>query len=161
MALGLVAGLAVALPASAVTTGQAAPEFDLPGLTRNVQLQGQPGKVVYVDFWASWCTPCRQSFPWMNEMQTRYRDAGLRIVGINLDKKRADADAFLAKLPAGFELAFDAAGQTPRAYDVKAMPTSVLIGKDGKVLWVHRGFAPEQRDELEQKIRQALGLQKP
>lgn len=161
LAVGMAVGLVTALPASAVTAGQPAPDFALPGLARDVQLSGSTGKVVYLDFWASWCTPCRQSFPWMNEIQARYRSNGLQIVGINLDKKRADADTFLARLPAGFDVVFDPAGQTPRAYDVKAMPTSVLIGKDGKVLWVHRGFAPEQRDELELKIRQALGLQKP
>src|SRR5262249_22645785 len=78
--------------AHAISVGQGAPEFDLPGADASVRLRDLRGKVVYVDFWASWCGPCKQSFPWLNEMQARYRAQGLEVVGINVDTRRPDAD---------------------------------------------------------------------
>ena len=83
--------------------GQPAPAFALPNAKGDTfVLERMRGKVVYVDFWASWCGPCRRSFPWMNEMQQKYGEQGLVIVGVNVDKKRSDADRFLAQLPATF-----------------------------------------------------------
>jgi len=154
--LALSACLLAALPAAAVDAGAPAPEFNLPGSRGAVSLAALKGKLVYLDFWASWCGPCRQSFPWMNEMQAKYGPKGLQIVGVNLDAKRADADKFLAEVPASFVLAFDAQGDTPRRYAVKGMPTSMLIGPDGKVLLVHTGFREEERKQLEEAITAAL-----
>jgi thiol-disulfide isomerase/thioredoxin len=152
--------LAAALEAStafALDKGAAAPAFDLPGKDGAVQLAKYQGKLVYVDFWASWCGPCRQSFPWMNEMQAKYGARGLQVVGVNLDAKTDDARRFLAETPARFAIAFDPAGATPRAYGIKGMPSSVLIGPDGKVLYEHAGFKEADRAELEQVIKKALG----
>lgn len=146
------------LPAHAVEMAQAAPDFDLAGHLANVKLSDYKGKAIYLDFWASWCGPCKQSFPWMNDMQSRYSSKGLRVVGINVDQKTDDAKAFLKDNPASFDVAFDPTGKTPRSYAIKGMPTSVLIGADGKVLMVHSGFKDEQRDELERQIKQALKL---
>jgi thiol-disulfide isomerase/thioredoxin len=142
--------------AVAATVGQQAPALELPGAQGTVSLAAAKGKVVYVDFWASWCGPCRQSFPWMNEMQAKYGPRGLQIIGVNLDAKREDADKFLAQTPAKFTLAFDSKGDTPRAYGVKGMPTSVLVGADGKVIDHHSGFHDEERKALEDAIVAAL-----
>ncbi|MBP1205456.1 thiol-disulfide isomerase/thioredoxin [Duganella sp. 1411] len=155
--------LAAALGASsafALEKGAAAPQFDLQGMDGAVQLAKLTGKVVYVDFWASWCGPCRQSFPWMNEMQAKYGPRGLQIVGVNVDAKSEDAKAFLAATPAKFTIAFDPKGATPRQYGIKGMPSSVLIGPDGKVLLEHSGFRDADRAELEAKIQSALGAVK-
>jgi peroxiredoxin len=92
----------------------------------------------------------------MNDMQAKYGAKGLQVVGVNLDAKRADADKFLAEVPANFTLAFDAQGETPRRYAVKGMPTSLLIGPDGKVIQVHAGFREEERKQLEDAIAAAL-----
>ena len=146
------------LPALAVETGQAAPAFELPGRTGAVRLSDFKGKTVYLDFWASWCGPCKQSFPWMNDMQARYGSKGLQVVGINLDQKRGDAQAFLNGTPASFEVAFDDAGKIPQGYAIKGMPTSLLIGPDGKVLMVHNGFKDADRAELERQIKQAMNI---
>ena len=156
--LAAVAGLAgmSTLPAQATEAGQTAPSFELTGPKGPVQLAAYKGKTVYLDFWASWCGPCKQSFPWMNEMHKRYGASGLRVVGVNLDQKTEDAKAFLAANPALFDLAFDPEGKTPKAYGIKGMPTSMLIGPDGKVLMVHQGFKDESRDELEKQIKQAV-----
>lgn len=148
----------LACGAHAVEVGQPAPSFELPGQQGTVQLSSYKGKTVYLDFWASWCGPCKQSFPWMNDMQKKYGAKGLRIVGVNLDQKAEDAKAFLATTPAQFDVAFDSAGQSPKQYGVKGMPTSLLIGPDGKVLMVHQGFKPESREELESQIKQALRI---
>ena len=91
---------------SAKDVGKPAPAFDLPAAgAQKVRLADLKGRVVLVDFWASWCAPCKQSFPWMNEMQAKYGPKGLTIVGINVDKKREDADKFLTGTPAKFTVA--------------------------------------------------------
>jgi cytochrome c biogenesis protein CcmG/thiol:disulfide interchange protein DsbE len=143
--------------ALAVDHGQVAPEITV------TDAHGQPlplaslrGKLVYVDFWASWCGPCRQSFPWMNAMHDKYAANGLAIVGINVDQKRSDADRFLAQMPARFSVVYDPQGTSPRAYAIKGMPSSVLIDPQGRVLLVHAGFRDDDRAMLEAKIREAL-----
>ena len=147
------------LPSHAIEAGQAAPDFELPGRQgQALRLADYKGKTVYLDFWASWCGPCKQSFPWMNDMQSRYASKGLRVLAINVDQKSDDAKTFLNDNPARFDVAYDQAGKAPRSYAIKGMPTSVLIGPDGKVLAVHSGFKDEQRGELEQQIRQALSV---
>jgi cytochrome c biogenesis protein CcmG, thiol:disulfide interchange protein DsbE len=153
-------GSALALPAAwASDAGSPAPAVDLPGTAGSrVQLAALAGRVVYLDFWASWCGPCRQSFPWMNEMQSKHGPAGLQVLGINVDKRQADADSFLAANPANFLIGFDPQGDTPRRYAIKGMPTSLLIAPDGKVLSSHSGFRDEERPELEARIVAALRL---
>jgi thiol-disulfide isomerase/thioredoxin len=122
-----------------------------------VKLADYKGKLVYVDFWASWCKPCLQSFPWMNEMQERYGAKGFQVIGVNVDAKSEDARRFLAETPAKFVVAFDAKGEAPKSYAIKGMPTSFLVGPDGKVLLQHAGFREADREALEAKIRQSLG----
>jgi cytochrome c biogenesis protein CcmG, thiol:disulfide interchange protein DsbE len=160
-AAAIATALLVAQPASAaVVPGQPAPAFELPGTAGAVRLEQYQGKLVYLDFWASWCGPCRHSFPWMNDMQAKYGAQGLQVVGINVDAKTDDARNFLAATPARFVVAFDPAGAAPRQYGIKGMPSSVLIGPDGKVLFEHSGFREADRAELESRIRAALGVKK-
>jgi cytochrome c biogenesis protein CcmG, thiol:disulfide interchange protein DsbE len=143
-------------PALAVDVGQPVPDIDLPGSSVGAKLSDLKGKVLYVDFWASWCGPCKQSFPWMNDMQKKYGAKGLQIVGMNVDAKREDADNFLKELPAQFAVAFDSKGESAKRFAIKGMPTAVLVGKDGKVLMVHQGFREQDRAELEAKLNDAL-----
>ncbi len=159
--VGLLSALGMAQGAAALEVGTSAPEFELATQDgKTVRLSNLKGKIVYLDFWASWCGPCRASFPWMNDMQAKYGAQGLQVVGVNLDATPEDARKFLAQVPASFQIAYDPKGATPRAYGVKGMPTSLLIDRDGKVIFQHMGFNHGKRDELEQKIRQALGEKK-
>jgi thiol-disulfide isomerase/thioredoxin len=147
----------LAVPAHAIGVGVAAPAFALPDTAaKTVSLHALKGHVVYVDFWASWCGPCRRSFPWMSAMQKKYGAQGLEVIAINVDKHRADADRFLAQVPAQFTTVFDPSGATPGSYDVKAMPSSVLIDANGNVALVEEGFRDERRDALEARIRALL-----
>ena len=152
----LAAGSLATRHAWAIEAGQMAPDIDLPGSSLGARLSDLKGRHVYLDFWASWCGPCRLSFPWMADMQRQYGSRGLQVLAINLDAKRADADAFLAKSPAGFALVFDAKGESARRMGVKGMPTSLLIGPDGKVVFVHQGFRLDERAALEAKLLAAL-----
>ena len=147
--------LMAALPLSA--SASPAPAFQLPDKAGNiVDLAQQQGKIVYLDFWASWCGPCRQSFPWMNEMLGKYQAQGLEIIAVNLDSAPADAEKFLAKTPATFTVVYDNNGSTPTAYGVKGMPTSFLIDTKGEILSQHSGFNSAAKEDLEAAIQWAL-----
>jgi cytochrome c biogenesis protein CcmG/thiol:disulfide interchange protein DsbE len=158
--LGASVALALCLAAAAagaVGVGEAAPGFSLPtGGGPPIALDNLRGQVVYVDFWASWCGPCRRSFPWMNELQQRYADRGLAIVAINVDKKRADAERFLQANPAHFSVVYDPEGATALAYDVPGMPSSYLIDRRGRVVDAEPGFRDERKGAREAAIAKLL-----
>jgi cytochrome c biogenesis protein CcmG, thiol:disulfide interchange protein DsbE len=153
--------LLLAIPAfarpslAANARGGPAPTFALPGRNGIVSLDSLRGRVVYVDFWASWCEPCRRSFPWLETLHERYAGRGLTIVAINLDKDRHAADAFLEKFPARFLVAYDPAGKSAEAYRVSAMPSSFIIGPTGVLLSSHAGFDPRKTGAIEALIKEA------
>jgi multidrug efflux pump len=118
------------------------------------------GQWVYLDFWASWCGPCRQSFPWMNEMHEKSSIPGLRWVAINVDANKADADRFLSQHPALFGLAFDASGESAKKMGLKVMPTSYLINPKGQVALIHAGFRAEERQDMHDKIASLISQYK-
>lgn len=153
-AIGL-AGVA-ATPAQAIDAGAKAPDFDLPAPQGKLRLSDFKGQYVYLDFWASWCGPCRSSFPFMNALQDKYGAKGLKVVGVSVDAKTDDARKFLTEVPANFSLAFDNTGATPKSYGVRGMPTSMLIGPDGNVLFVHTSFKDADKGELEARVRDAM-----
>jgi cytochrome c biogenesis protein CcmG/thiol:disulfide interchange protein DsbE len=117
------------------------------------------GKVLVVDFWASWCVPCRRSFPWMNEMHSRYEDDGLVIIGVNVDRQSEDAATFLAKYPAKFDVVYDPEGALARKYGVEAMPSSIIFDRNGEVIDRHSGFKIKRQSEYEATLRAALELE--
>ena len=149
-------GIALSVSALAIEVGQSAPEIQLPGRSGAIKLSELKGKAVYLDFWASWCGPCKQSFPWMNEMQAKYGAKGLQVLAVNLDQKPEDATGFLQQTKVDFLIAMDPFGQSAQKYNVKGMPSSLLIGRDGKVTVVHTGFNAASKAELERAIVAAL-----
>lgn len=156
LAVVLAAALVALQPAAAAEVGEPAPTLSLPGQQGQVDSATLKGQVVFVDFWASWCAPCRRSFPWLGEMQARYGSRGFRVLAVNVDRDRSAAEGFLAEVPARFTVAFDAAGDAPRRFAVKGMPTSVLVGADGLVIRRHEGFKDDDRAPLEAAIVAAL-----
>jgi thiol-disulfide isomerase/thioredoxin len=121
-----------------------------------LNLHALRGSVVYLDFWASWCTPCRQSFPWMQEIQQRYRANGLEIVAVNVDKSRNEAERFLRAYPTQLRLVFDPEGALATQFAIQGMPTSVLIDRHGTARFTHVGFLPVNRVAYESEIRNLL-----
>jgi thiol-disulfide isomerase/thioredoxin len=121
-----------------------------------VSLAALKGRVVYLDFWASWCPPCRQSFPWMDAQLARHGAAGLAVVAVNLDRQRAAAEQFLRAVPSRATIAFDPAGDTPRRFGARAMPSSFVIGRDGRIRLQHDGFRDEDTAALDAALQQAL-----
>jgi len=121
-----------------------------------LDLDAHQGQVVVLDFWASWCVPCRRSFPWLNSMQAKYKDRGLVVIGVNLDNDREAADRFLKDYPAEFEVVFDPDGTLAREYEVIAMPSSLVFGRSGEIRNHHNGFRVRQQDEYEAAIVAAL-----
>lgn len=114
------------------------------------------GKVVLVDFWASWCGPCRESFPWMNSVQEKYVTQGLVVVGINLDQQPKEAEAFLKQVPANFTLLQDSKAFLPEAYGLIGMPSSYLLDREGRLRATHTGFHASRVKEYEASIQQLL-----
>lgn len=114
------------------------------------------GKVVYMDFWASWCVPCAKSFPFMNQLNNKLKEKGLQLIAVNLDENPDDAKAFLEKYPVDFTLAADRDGECARKFEVKAMPSSYLIDRDGKIRHAHLGFRPSEANELVKLVQQLL-----
>lgn len=139
-----------------VATANKAPAIHLPTVDGEMDLAQLEGKVVYLDFWASWCDPCRDSFPWMAEMKEKYGSDGLEVVAINLDKERALADKFLDTMKLNFIVAFDASGESAEKYMLRGMPGSYLIGRDGSIQASHLGFNDRDKVKLEAAIRVLL-----
>lgn len=147
---GFAALLAISLPVQ--STAGTAPELDL---------SKYAGKVVYLDFWASWCAPCRRSFPWMNDMLARYGDAGLAVVSVNVDAEHELAEEFLAETPANFPVVYDPEGILAAQWQLLGMPSSYLIGPDGNVISRHVGFRSDSPQKYEAEIRKLLKLEEP
>jgi thiol-disulfide isomerase/thioredoxin len=134
----------------AVEAGKPLPDLGL------AEVQKTKGQYIYIDYWASWCGPCRQSFPWMNALQAKLGSKGLKVVAVNVDAKRADADKFLTHTPAQFTIAYDPLGESAKKLAIKTMPTSMLVSPEGRVLFVHSGFRTEETGQLEAKIAAAM-----
>jgi cytochrome c biogenesis protein CcmG/thiol:disulfide interchange protein DsbE len=129
-------------------------------LGRRVRVLGRlRGHVVVVDFWASWCAPCRRSIPWLNAMQAKYADRGLVVIGVNVDKERRDAEKFLAETPASFEILFDSQGELPAKYGVSAMPSSYVFDGNGTLIAKHLGFQVSKREDYEEVLRKLVSVE--
>lgn len=158
------AGLAMsgwAMADALVDPGQAkmAPkaEVHLPSLAgQSASLSDLKGKVVLLDFWASWCGPCRESFPWMSEMQDRYAAQGLEVVAVNLDQEESDAKQFLTQVPVRFTVLVDSQAQMPESFGLIGMPSSYLIDRQGRIRAEHIGFHKRDIEAYEQQIQTLL-----
>ncbi len=152
LALVLLAFCAAA--AHALEDGDPAPRFSAPSLTGggNVSLADHRGKVVYVDFWASWCGPCLKSLPLLEELQQEFGADAFQVVGVNLDQDPAKGRRFLRKISVSYPSAMDPKGAIPETFGLETMPTSYLLDRDGVIRHVHKGFRKSDLPGLREKI---------
>jgi thiol-disulfide isomerase/thioredoxin len=149
--------LATAGPAAAAEGAVAAPPFSLASRAGGqVSLADLKGQVVMINFWASWCGPCRQEFPALDQIYAKYKPMGFTLVAINVESEKADAEKFLSATPASFPILFDPDNTVSGKYGVSAMPTTVLIDRQGRVRWQHRAYKPGDEAKYIEQIRAAL-----
>ena len=155
--------LPLSLQAASVAVGQVAPAISLPGLagTAQTSLQDLRGKVVYLDFWASWCGPCRVSFPQLEQLRVELGTRGFEVLAVNVDEFEADALRFLAELPVTYPVVRDAQGATPQVYGILGMPTGYLIDRQGVVRHIHQGYRKSDGARLRTEIIGLLGEASP
>jgi peroxiredoxin len=155
LTLGMVLLAGPAWPGSAVSAD--APDFQLP--TRDggkVRLDDLRGQVVMINFWASWCGPCRQEFPVLEQMYRKYRPMGFTLLAVNVESDSADAERFLAATPVTFPVAFDRENAVSGSYGVSAMPTTLIVDRKGQVRWQHRAYKPGDENEYLDQVRAML-----
>jgi len=153
-----VLGLSCFSSAYALKPGDTAPEINIPALSGSAQisLSELKGKVVYVDFWASWCPPCVKSFPLLNDLRNKLQDQGFEVLAVNLDEERSDAEAFLKAHAVDFLVGVDDSKQLPISYEVKGMPYAYLVDKQGLIQYVYRGFNAKHMPEIEANVTSLL-----
>jgi peroxiredoxin len=149
-ALATLPGSALALDAGDAAPSFSAPRLDGPGL---LELAAHRGKVVYLDFWASWCAPCLVALPALDELRREFPAADFQVLAVNVDRDPTDARRFLARHAVGYPSASDPEGRIPERFGVETMPTSFLIDRAGKIHYVHRGFRRGDVDDLRRRIR--------
>lgn len=134
---------AIAIPAHAVTLQQTAPDFTLKSLDgENLRLEEYRGQVVLINFWASWCGPCRQEMPLLDRLHQRYLDTGFAVLGVNVEGDAGPAQALVDKTQVTFPILIDEGQSVSELYRLEAMPSSVVVDRDGVVRYIHRGYKP-------------------
>ena len=143
--------------ASAGELSGVAPNFDLASRGgARVSLSGLQGQVVMVNFWATWCGPCREEMPHLEALYQRYGDLGFTLLGVNVEEDSSGADEFLAETPVSFPILFDPENEVSELYDVIAMPSTVLIDKGGNMRFIHHGYQAGYENEYQSQIRALL-----
>lgn len=152
---GLIAIFAVASLASA--SNPVAPDFSLPGKNGEaIALSKLKGQVVMLNFWASWCGPCRTEMPLMDQIYKKYNAAGFVLLGVNVDTDSTDAQKFLSQVSVSFPIAYDRENKVSKVYEVAAMPSTVFIDRKGNVRALHRGYKPGDENEYLNTIRSLI-----
>ncbi len=158
----LLAGLALSvITASSLAasdlTGQPAPDFALKSSTgENLRLSEYRGDVVMINFWATWCGPCRQEMPLLDELYSRYQRVGFNLLGVNIDDDSSRAMNMISELGVSFPVLFDSRKEVSKLYDVDAMPVTILVDREGKVRFVHQGYKPGYEDKYLDQVRALL-----
>lgn len=149
--------LAASSLASSGLTGKPAPDFALKSSTgENLRLSEYRGDVVMINFWATWCGPCRQEMPLLDQLYTRYERVGFNLLGVNIDDDSNRAMDMIRELGVNFPVLFDARKEVSKLYDVDAMPVTVLIDREGNVRYVHQGYKPGYEEKYLDQVRSLL-----
>ncbi len=148
----LIAGTAYA----DISTGPA-PDFTLKSESgSNLRLSEFRGEVVMINFWASWCAPCRQEMPLLDELYTQYQPMGFTILGVNVEEDSTQAKQMLKNIPVNFPVLFDNASDVSKLYNVVAMPSTVLVDRDGNIRYLHQGYKPGYEESYQQQVRELI-----
>ena len=160
--MGILFGLCAALliagtTQAAIELSGKAPDFTLKNLKgSNLKLSEHRGEVVMINFWASWCAPCRQEMPHLNDLYMRYKDLGFTLLAINVEEDSAQAQQMARELKMAFPVLFDTENKVSKMYDVSAMPSTVIVDRSGNMRFLHRGYQPGYEDEYQQQIRELI-----
>ena len=163
-AVVFVGALLAAATAAALSVGEVPPPIDMPDRNgKKVDLAALRGNVVVVDFWASWCGPCKEELPVLESFHRKYADEGLVIVGINIDTNTKKMNNFLKGSPVSFRIVHDPKIELAQRYEPSTMPSSYFIGRDGKLRYIHEGFRKKDAEAIEARIKALLaeGYDKP
>jgi peroxiredoxin len=149
--------LSAPLASGAVATQGSAPDFTLKSMSGpNLRLAEQRGRVVMVNFWATWCGPCRQEMPQLDRLYQKYKSSGFVLLGVNVDEDVRKATDVAAKLGVTFPVLLDTDKAVSKLYDLSTMPSTVIIDRDGKVRYLHRGYLAGYEDNYDKQIRELL-----
>ena len=151
------AAVASATPTDALRTGAPAPSFQLNSMAgKAVSLDSLKGQIVLVNFWASWCGPCRKEMPILEQLNRQYRGKGVTLVGVNVEPDSAAATDWLKATPVSFPILFDVDSKVSKLYQVEGMPNTVILDRKGNVRYIHRGYRPGDENEYQDRIRQLI-----
>jgi peroxiredoxin len=151
------AAIVVTAASFAADTGSPAPSFTLNDLTgQQIALSKYKGQVVMVNFWATWCGPCQQEMPLLDQMYKKYKPAGFTLIGVNVDKDAPPVKALLERKPVSFQVLLDPTNSVSKTYHVDEMPSSVIVDRKGQIRFIHRGYKPGDENEYQDRIRQLI-----
>jgi len=151
---GLSVVFSLCASSASITPGAPAPAFQLhSAASTDLSLGDLKGQVVLINFWASWCGPCRQEMPVLEQLYKKYKAAGFTLVGVNVEPKSADAEGFLKSTPVSFPILFDPDSKVSKLYEVSGMPSTVILDRAGKVRYIHHGYKPGEESEYLDQIR--------
>jgi peroxiredoxin len=142
---------------AATATAGPAPDFTLKSNSgKNIKLSELRGQVVMINFWASWCGPCRQEMPLLDQLYQRYQPMGFTLLGVNVEEDSTAADKILKEIPVSFPVLYDNKSKVSESYQVQAMPSTFLIDRDGKLRYLHKGYKPGTEQDYQQQIRELI-----
>ena len=156
----LVAGLLCLIglnPAGAASVSGPAPNFTLKSLSgKNLKLSEMTGNVVLINFWASWCGPCRQEMPLLNDLHNKYEPLGFTVLGVNVEEQVENARGFLNDFPVDFPVVLDNKNRVSKLYNVIAMPTTVVVDRDGNMRFLHKGYKPGDEKKYRSMVKKLI-----
>jgi peroxiredoxin len=152
-----VIGMLTPLAVSAAEVGKPAPDFTLKSLSgENLKLSEMTGNVVLINFWASWCGPCREEMPLLNALHSKYEPLGFTVLGVNVEEDVNGAKGFLKNFPVDFPVLLDNTNKVSKQYKVIAMPTTVVVDRDGNMRYLHQGYKSGDEEKYRQMVKKLV-----